>query len=89
MRINTFIARARNGHVRRVAGGVQPRTADSIAATSIFLIGNARAGFMADAWGVSASIWIGGLACLVGVIATGFVLPRFWAYRSPLGDRPN
>ena len=53
------------------------------------LIGNARAGFMADAWGVSASIWIGGLACLVGVIATGFVLPRFWAYRSPLGDRPN
>ena len=53
------------------------------------LIGNARAGFMADAWGVSASIWTGGLACLIGVIATGFVLPRFWAYRSTLGDGPT
>lgn len=50
------------------------------------LIGNARAGFMADACGVSASIWIGGLVCLVGVIATGFALPRFWAYRSELSD---
>lgn len=46
------------------------------------LIGNARAGFMADAWGVSFSIWVGGAICLVGVIATGFFLPRFWAYRS-------
>jgi MFS family permease len=46
------------------------------------LIGNARAGFMADAWGVSPAIWIGGAICLVGVIATGFALPRFWAYRS-------
>ena len=50
------------------------------------LIGSTRAGFMADAWGVSAAIWIGGLACLAGVIATGFALPRFWAYRSSLGD---
>jgi len=49
------------------------------------LIGNARAGFMADAWGVSAAIWIGGLVCLAGVIATGFALPRFWAYRSQRG----
>lgn len=49
------------------------------------LIGNVRAGFMADAWGVPASIWIGGVICLVGVIATGFVLPRFWAYRSASG----
>ena len=46
------------------------------------LIGNVRAGFMADAWGVSAAVWIGGAICLVSVIATGFVLPRFWAYRS-------
>jgi MFS family permease len=50
------------------------------------LLGNVRAGFMADAWGVSAAIWLGGLACLVGVVATGFALPRFWAYRSTLGD---
>ena len=50
------------------------------------LIGNARAGFMADAWGVSAAIWIGGVVCLAGFIATGFALPRFWANRSKLGD---
>lgn len=48
------------------------------------LIGNVRAGFMADAWGVSAAIWVGGLVCLVGVVATGFLLPRFWAYQSTL-----
>lgn len=46
------------------------------------LVGNARAGFMADAVGVSAAIWVGGLVCLAAVIATGFALPRFWAYRS-------
>ncbi|HLO94619.1 MAG TPA: MFS transporter [Burkholderiaceae bacterium] len=46
------------------------------------LIGNARAGFMAEAWGVSAAIWMGGAICLAGVVATGFALPRFWAYRS-------
>ena len=51
------------------------------------LIGNARAGFMADAWGVSASIWVGGMVCLAGVIATGFALPSFWRYRSSTGDR--
>jgi MFS family permease len=53
------------------------------------LIGNARAGLMADAWGVSASIWLGGMACLVGVIATGFALPRFWAYRSTRVQHPH
>jgi MFS family permease len=46
------------------------------------LIGNARAGFMADAWGVAPAIWVGGVVCLVGVAATGVLLPRFWAYRS-------
>ncbi len=46
------------------------------------LVGNARAGFMAEAWGVSTAVWTGGAICLVGVIATGFLLPRFWAYRS-------
>ena len=50
------------------------------------LIGNARAGFMADAWGVSASIWVGSLVCLAGVIATGFVLPSFWGYRGSSGE---
>jgi MFS family permease len=46
------------------------------------LVGNARAGFMADAWGVSTSVWIGGVICLAGVVLTGFLLPRFWGYRS-------
>jgi MFS family permease len=46
------------------------------------LIGNARAGFMADTLGVTSAIWIGGAICLAGVIATGLVLPRFWAYCS-------
>ena len=46
------------------------------------LVGNARAGFMADAWGVAPAIWAGGTICLLGVVATGFGLPRFWAYRS-------
>jgi len=45
-------------------------------------VGNARAGFMADAWGVSVAVWVGGAICLAGVIITGFALPRFWAYRS-------
>ena len=53
------------------------------------LIGNVRAGFMADAWDVSAAIWVGGVVCLVGVVATGFLLPRFWAYRSTLGQSPT
>jgi MFS family permease len=46
------------------------------------LIGNARAGFMADAWGVAPAIWVGGVVCFLGVVATGFALPRFWAYES-------
>jgi len=41
----------------------------------------ARAGFMADAWGVSFAVWVGGLICLAGVITTGLTLLRFWAYR--------
>jgi hypothetical protein len=45
------------------------------------LVGNARAGLMADALGVLPAIWIGGAVCLAGVAATGIVLPRFWAYR--------
>ncbi len=51
------------------------------------LIGNARAGFMADAWGVAPAIWVGGVVCVLGVVATGFALPRFWAYESRLAVR--
>lgn len=51
------------------------------------LIGNARAGFMADAWGVAPAIWVGGVVCLLSLVVTGLALPRFWAYRSPSGGR--
>jgi len=37
------------------------------------LIGNARAGFMADACGVAVVVWIAGVVCLLGVVATGFL----------------
>ena len=33
--------------------------------------------------------WIGGVVCLVGVIATGFALPRFWRYRSSVIHAPG
>ena len=52
------------------------------------LIGNARAGFMADAWGVAPAIWVGGVVCVLGVVATGFALPRFWAYESTRKTAP-
>ncbi len=47
------------------------------------LVGNARAGYAADAWGVPVAVWSGGLVCLAAVVATGFLLPTFWRYRSP------
>ncbi|CAN5480095.1 MFS transporter [soil metagenome] len=47
------------------------------------LIGNARAGFAADASSVPFAIWTGGVLCVVGVVATGFLLPRFWRYEAP------
>ena len=31
---------------------------------------------------------VGGLVCLAGVVATGFALPRFYAYRSAVGGGP-
>jgi hypothetical protein len=53
------------------------------------LLGNARAGFTADAWGVPVAVWTGGAICLAGVVATGFALPRFWAYRGASAARPS
>jgi MFS family permease len=42
--------------------------------------GQARAGFVADAWSVRGSIASGGFACVVGVVATAAVLRDFWRY---------
>ena len=45
------------------------------------LLGNARAGFMAERMGLARSIRLGGLVCLVCVLACVPVLPAFWRYR--------
>jgi MFS family permease len=45
------------------------------------LLGNARAGFMAEEMGVARSIFIGGVICVVGVTACVPALPKFWHYR--------
>ncbi len=44
--------------------------------------GQVRAGFVADAWSVRASITSGGLACVAGVLATAAWLGDFWGYDS-------
>jgi MFS family permease len=49
------------------------------------LLGNARAGWVASVSTVPFSLWSGGLACMVAVIATSLAFPRFWAYRSAPG----
>ena len=42
--------------------------------------GQVRAGLVADAWSVRASITSGGIACVVGVTATALWLRDFWSY---------
>jgi MFS family permease len=48
------------------------------------LLGNARAGWLASLSTVSVSLWSGGIACVLAVVATSLGLPKFWAYRSDL-----
>jgi MFS family permease len=45
------------------------------------LLGNARAGFMAERFGVTRAIILGGVACIVGVVACVPLLPVFWRYK--------
>jgi MFS family permease len=45
------------------------------------LLGNARAGFMAERFGLARSITWGGLMCVAGVAACVPVLPAFWRYK--------
>ncbi len=44
------------------------------------LLGNARAGWVAGQSSVSISLWSGGVACVLAVVATSLFLPKFWAY---------
>jgi MFS family permease len=46
------------------------------------LLGNMRAGWMAEAGGTEFSIVAGGIVCTAGVLACSFALPAFWRYRS-------
>jgi MFS family permease len=46
------------------------------------LLGNTRAGWIAAHSSVSFSLWSGGLICLLAVIATSLLLPKFWGYRA-------
>jgi MFS family permease len=42
--------------------------------------GQVRAGFVADAWSVRGAVVSGGVACVVGVVATAAALRDFWGY---------
>ncbi len=46
------------------------------------LLGNARAGFMAESMGLARSIRVGGWVCAVCVVACVPLLPAFWRYRA-------
>lgn len=46
------------------------------------LLGNARAGLMAERFGLARSITWGGLVCVAGVLACIPILPAFWRYRN-------
>jgi MFS family permease len=45
------------------------------------LLGNARAGFMAERFGLERAITWGGFLCVAGVVACVPILPAFWRYR--------
>ena len=45
------------------------------------LLGNARAGFMAERFGLARAITWGGIACVAGVLACVPILPGFWRHR--------
>jgi MFS family permease len=47
------------------------------------LLGNTRAGVMAERFGLARSIAWGGLVCVAGVAACAAILPAFWRYRRP------
>jgi MFS family permease len=45
------------------------------------LLGNARAGYMGQRFGLANAIVWGGAVCVIGVIACVPLLPAFWRYR--------
>ena len=51
-------------------------------------LGDAEAGVVAGLWGVRASAWSGGAACVVGVAAIAVLMPRFRDWEGPV-DSPE
>jgi MFS family permease len=47
------------------------------------LLGNARAGWVAAKTSIGTSLLSGGIACVVAVVATSLLLPRFWGFCAP------
>lgn len=47
-------------------------------------MGDAEAGLVAAAFGITASIVSGGVLCVVGVLGCCYWLPKFWRYRSEI-----
>jgi hypothetical protein len=56
---------------------------EQISYTSGPLLGNARAGIMAQRFGLAHAVTWGGLACVACVVACVPILPAFWRYRAP------
>jgi MFS family permease len=53
------------------------------------LLGNARAGFAAERFGLARSIASGGFLCVACVAACVPLLPAFWRYRKPVLAPPE
>jgi MFS family permease len=53
------------------------------------LLGNARAGFMGQRFGLANAITWGGILCVIGVIACAPLLPAFWRYRRSAAGVPG
>lgn len=49
------------------------------------LVGNSIMGFMADAWGASQALMLGGLLALTSCLILGLGLKPFWKYEAPRG----
>jgi len=47
------------------------------------LLGNARAGWVAAKTSIGTSLLSGGIACVIAVMATSLLLPRFWGFCAP------
>jgi MFS family permease len=68
-----------------IPSGLRGRMAgiEQIAYSSGPLLGNARAGLMAQRFGLARAVTWGGLACVACVAACVPLLPAFWSYRAP------